>query len=56
MRRLRLYLCLQVLRDLLPEQEVLSGMRNACLLINPGCTSSFYNAAITGTTTLTLPA
>ena len=44
--------CVQVLRELLPEQEVLSGIRNACLLIDPSCGTATYSAALTG---LSLP-
>ena len=32
----------------MPEQEVLSGVRNACLLIDPSCGTANYSAAMTG--------
>ncbi len=39
---------LQVLSSQLPEEEVLKGIKNACLLIDPSCGSGTYSAAIAG--------
>ena len=39
---------LQVLSSQLPEEEVLKGIKNACLFIDPSCGSGTYSAAIAG--------
>ena len=41
-------LCMQVLSELMPQDEVLSGIRNACLLVDPSCGTANYCAAIAG--------
>ena len=46
---------MQVLSELMPESEVLSGVRNACLLIDPSCGTANYNAAMTGQAPSTCP-
>ncbi len=47
---------MQVLSELMPEQEVLSGVRNACLLVDPSCGTANYNAAMTGQGPSSFPA